>query len=158
MTEKKEATSKYIVLTPVDHDGVRYEIGEEIDLTDKQAKVLINLPSPAIVAPSSVLAKQASAALDEQMKTRLANDVTQRATQAADQVANAEMEKEAKRSVAMSAIEEAKQAEERAEVVKERAGEVADDLKAEVKSAKLDADAVPAVQVVADAAKAKAKK
>lgn len=35
------AKKGYIVQSPVDHDGQRYEIGEPIDLEDKHAKALL---------------------------------------------------------------------------------------------------------------------
>lgn len=43
-----EKTSKYTVaVMPVYHDKTRYEIGDEIELTDKQAKRLPNFLKPA---------------------------------------------------------------------------------------------------------------
>ena len=45
------AKKTYLARTPIDHDGERYEIGEPIELEDKQAAPLVASRNPCGSGP-----------------------------------------------------------------------------------------------------------
>jgi hypothetical protein len=145
MSEKK---SQYIVLSPVDHDMRRFEIGEEIELTEEQARPLMQTASPVVVERSSSLAKEANEQLVQARKSAAVQEANRRAREAADLAAQAEGVAMSKRAEAERLMKEADNADAQAELIAMRAGEVSAEIKSDLKEAGVDAKEASAVTLV----------
>lgn len=137
---KEQSKSEYIVLSPVEHDGKRYEIGETIELTDDQAKSKLDSNAPTIVPPASTLAKGAQDQYSANERQRLLASAMQRTSLADSQAAQADVDAAAKDAEAKRVADEAHAAKQRAKQSKDVAGEVRTRVNADLKAKKVDPD------------------